>query len=68
MRVVSWDICEHFHGMNDFGYNHESGGGRYSRSRTYTGECYLQQDNPAARCRRRGRCVVAQIRAILEDR
>lgn len=62
IRIIRWDICGQFHGMNDFGHNHEAGGGHYSRSRTYTGECYEQQDGGReARCRRRGRCVIAVL-------
>jgi len=34
--------------------------GSFSRSRTYTAECYEMMDRgKKARCRRRGKCVVA---------
>jgi len=56
-RIVQWDICGDFHGMNDFG---SAEGGGYSRSRTYTGECYRPVKE---RCRRRGRCAIAILAA-----
>ena len=62
IRFIRWDICGHFHGLNDFG--HGESPGTYSRSRTYTAECYEQQDaGEKARCRRRGKCVVAVLAA-----
>lgn len=61
IRVLRWDICADFHGMSDFG---SAPGGGYSRSRTYSGECYEQADKgEKARCCRRGRCVIAVLAA-----
>jgi len=66
IRILRWDICAHFHGMSDFG--HAPGGG-YSRSRTYTGECYEHDDRrEKARCRRLGRCVIAVLAKPPDER
>jgi len=51
---ISWDICPHFHGMNDFGHD---GQGGFTRSYTYTAECYAIDDKK--HCQRQGQCVVA---------
>lgn len=54
-----FDICRHFHGMNDFGAASEEEkkryGSIYSRSRTYSAECYAKEDK--VKCTRKGICV-----------
>lgn len=54
MGNIRWDICLYFHGMNDFGRSDDGKG--YSRSHTYSGECYADEEEK--RCTRKGRCVL----------
>jgi len=55
-KVATWDICRHFHGMSDMGWDNEKN--TYSRHHTYTGECYADRDGKL--CKRRGICVKAR--------
>lgn len=61
--IDRWDICQYFHGMNDFGYadkeEREKTGKLYSRTRTYGGECYASKDGK--KCKRRRICVRALL-------
>lgn len=54
MDDVRWDICQYFHGMNDFA--HADSGIGYSRPQTYRGECYAEDEGK--RCTRKGKCVL----------
>jgi hypothetical protein len=56
---IVWDICQHFHAMNDFGFNNTGmGNQKYSRSFTYNAECYSLRENKP--CVRNGKCVIAR--------
>lgn len=56
---MKFDICHNFHGMNDFGFaskeEREKTGKLYSKSRTYSAECYAE--NRGEKCKRREICV-----------
>lgn len=66
--IAHWDICPYFLGLSDVGYRQdgEPGHGRYSRARTYDGECHQSIAGKSA-CPRRGICVRAKIRRLKKD-
>ena len=55
-NIERFNICFHLHAMSDFGFS-DKGDGSYSRSHTNNAECY------AEKCKYRGRCLIAVMRA-----
>lgn len=57
----SFDICSHFHGMNDFGIDRvdEDGTRHFSKSRTVNAECHLMKEGK--NCPYQGQCVKAKF-------
>lgn len=52
---LCWSVCPHLHALNDAAY--VNGNRDFSRSVTYSAECYLI--NEGGKCRHRGQCLKA---------